>query len=163
MKTIADERSRPAPRPDVAAFEQVTRALVGITLESLEELGGAVSVPQFRLLLTLDGLGRVPSSTLASALGMVASSVTRLVDRLQSAGLVVRGADEHSRSIVTVEVTGAGRDLVSSVLARRHALIEAVLDAMDPADRQAAAEAATRFARLAGDAVTLGASGPVPV
>jgi len=155
---------RPAPRADVASFELLTRALVGITLESLEELGGAVSMPQFRVLLTLDGLGRVPSSALASALGMVASSVTRLVDRLQAAGLVVRGADEHSRSIVTLEVTETGRDLVSAVLERRHALFADVLDAMDPAERQAAARAAARFAALAGDAVAAaGSCGPVPL
>ena len=67
-----------------------------------------MSVPQFRLLVALDGLGRVPSSTLADALGMVASSVTRLVDRLQAAGLVQRGSDDRNRSIVTVEAMSAG-------------------------------------------------------
>ena len=163
MKTLDQASSRPAPRADVAAFEELTRALVGITLESLAELGSAVSVRQFRLLLTLDALGRVPSSALASALGMVASSVTRLVDKLQATGLVVRGADEHSRSIVTVQVTEAGRDLVSAVLERRHALYASVLDAMDPAERAAAAQAAARFATLAGDAVEAGSCGPVPL
>src|SRR5437660_1396904 len=96
--------------------------------QSLDALGGAVSVAQFRLLVALDGLGRVPSSTLADALGMVASSVTRLVDRLQAAGLVQRGADERNRSIVTVEVTEAGRDLVTVVLARRRSRPEAGRD-----------------------------------
>ena len=154
---------RQAPTADVAAFEQLTRALVGITLASLDVLDGAVSVPQFRLLLTLDGLGRVPSSTLATSLGMVASSVTRLVDRLQAAGFVARGADAASRSIVTVEVTEAGRDLVTAVLARRHALLEEVLDRMDPAERGRAAAVAEAFSRLAGPASALAASGPVPL
>jgi DNA-binding MarR family transcriptional regulator len=163
MKTIVQAPPRPAPRADVAAFELLTRALVGITLESQEVLGGAVSVPQFRLLLALDGLGTVPSSALASALGMVPSSITRLADRLVAAGLVARGAHEHSRSIVTVEVTTAGHALVSAVLDRRHALLEVVLDAMDPAERTAAAAAAAHFARMAGHAVALSASGPVPL
>jgi hypothetical protein len=57
--------------PDaVAALELMTRALVGLTLQSLQVLDGEVSVPQFRLLLVLSGLGRVPSSRLASELGM---------------------------------------------------------------------------------------------
>jgi DNA-binding MarR family transcriptional regulator len=154
---------RVEPRADVAAFEQLARALVGITLKSLSVLDGAVSVSQFRLLLALDGLGRVPSSTLAEALGMGASSVTRLVDRLQALGLVERGSVEHSRSIVTVEVTAQGRDLVTAVLDRRHALLEDVLDRMDPQDRETARQAATGFAALAGDAVALGVSGPVPL
>jgi DNA-binding MarR family transcriptional regulator len=155
---------RPLPREDVAAFEQLTRALVGITVKSLQALGESeVTVAQFRLLLALDGLGRVPSSTLASALGMVASSVTRLVDRLQAVGLVDRGTDERNRSIVTVEVTEAGRDLVTAVLERRHLLLAAVLDTMDPQEREAATAVARAFTLLAGDAVALGAAGPVPV
>lgn len=154
---------RTEPRADVAAFEQVARALVGITLKSLSALDGAVSVPQFRLLLALDGLGRVPSSTLAEALGMGASSVTRLVDRLQAVGLVERGSVEHSRSIVTVQVTARGRDLVTKVLESRHKLIEDVLDRMEPTQREQARHVAAAFVDLAGDAVALGVNGPVPL
>ena len=144
----------------MAAFERLTQALVGVTVQSLEALDGAVTVSQFRLLRTLDGLGRVPCSTLAAALGSAASSVTRLADRLEAAGFVARGADPHSRSIVTVEVTEAGRELVGTVLERRHALLEAVLEAMTPGERERAAEAAERFVLLAGDAVAAGAKGP---
>ncbi len=163
MKTMSVVAPRTEPRPDVAAFEQLARALVGITLKSLSALDGVVSVPQFRLLLALDGLGRVPSSTLAEALGMAASSVTRLVDRLQAAGLVERGTVEHSRSIVTVEVTARGRDLVTAVLDRRHALLEDVLDRMRPEERERARLMAAAFVDLAEDAVALGVNGPVPL
>jgi DNA-binding MarR family transcriptional regulator len=145
------------PRADVAAFELLTQALVGITTQSLDALDGAVTVSQFRLLRTLDALGRVPSSTLATALQTAASSVTRLVDKLEAAGFVARGSDANSRSIVTVEVTEAGHAVVTHVLGRRHALLQAVLDAMDPAERDHAATAAARFAQLAGDAVAAGA------
>jgi DNA-binding MarR family transcriptional regulator len=163
MKSSAVVHRRVEPRADVAAFEQLTRALVGVTLKGLSALDGAVSVPQFRLLLALDGLGRVPSSTLAEALGMAASSVTRLVDRLSAAGLVERGSVEHSRSIVTVEATAAGRDLVGLVLDRRRALLEEVLDRMEPREREQARRAATAFVELAADAVALSGSGPVPL
>jgi DNA-binding MarR family transcriptional regulator len=67
-----------------------------------------VSLPQFRLPLVLSGLGRVPSSRLATELGMTASSVTRLDDRLEAAALAARGTDPRNRSIVTLEVTEAG-------------------------------------------------------
>lgn len=153
---------RNGPRPDVAALERLTQALVGVTAQSLDALDGAVTVSQFRLLRTLDGLGRVPSSALAAALGTAASSVTRLVDRLAAAGYVARGTDVHSRSIVTVEVTAVGRDVVTAVLARRHELLESVLDRMSAEERGQAAHAAERFVRLAGDAtVEAGAIGPV--
>ena len=78
------------------ALEMLTRALVGITLQSLEVLGDEVSLPQFRLLLAASELGRAPSSRLAEATGVPASSVTRLADRLEAAGLLARGGDVRS-------------------------------------------------------------------
>lgn len=158
-----DELSRIEPPEDVAALEQLTRVLVGITLASLEALDGVISVPRFRALLTLDALGRVPSSTLAAELGMVASSVTRLVDRLQAAGYVERGADPANRSVVTVEVTDAGRDLVTAVLNRRHALLGAVLERMDAGPRQQIGLVAREVTRLAGDTGAAGTTIPVPL
>jgi DNA-binding MarR family transcriptional regulator len=147
----------------VAALELMTRALVGLTLQSLQVLDGEVSVPQFRLLLVLSGLGRVPSSRLAAELGMTASSVTRLADRMEAVGLLARGADPRSRSIVTLEVTPAGIDLVARVVERRHMLLAAVLGRMSPGEREEAARVARRLSELAGDAAALSASGPLPL
>lgn len=141
------------PRADVAAFERLAQALMGITAQSLQALDGAVTVSQFRLLRTLDGLGTVSCTMLATALGAAASTVTRLVDKLEAAGLVERGADAHSRSIVTVTLTDAGRAMVTAVLERRHALLTEVLDRMDPDERESAAQAAARFTQLSGDTV----------
>lgn len=147
----------------VAALELMTRALVGLTLQSLQVLRAEVSLPQFRLLLELSTLGRVPSSRLAAELGLTASSVTRLADRLEAAGLAARGADPRNRSIVTLEVTAAGLDLVARVVERRHELLGAVLKQMDPAERAAAGHLARRFAELADDAAALGVTGPLPL
>ena len=148
---------------EVAELEMLTRALVGITLESLEVLGGEVSLPQFRLLLAASTLGRAPSSRLAEAVGVPASSVTRLTDRLEAAGLLARGGDARSRSIVTVEITAAGRALVARVVARRHELLAAVLDRMAPGERAAVARAASRFTALSADAAERGGNGPLPL
>jgi DNA-binding MarR family transcriptional regulator len=148
---------------EVRELEMLTRALVGITLESLEVLGGEVSLPQFRLLLAAATLGRAPSSRLAEAAGVPASSVTRLADRLEAAGLLARGGDARSRSIVTIESTAAGRALVARVVARRHELIAAVLDRMAPEQRSAVARAAALFTALSADAAERGSSGPLPL
>ncbi len=122
-----------------------------------------MSLPQFRLLLILSGLGRVPSSRLAAELGMTASSVTRLADRLEASGLLTRGTDPRNRSIVTLEVTEAGLDLAARVVERRHELLAAVLARMAPADRAAAARIARQFAGLAADAAALSVTGPLPL
>ena len=163
MKTLPSANDRAGERSDVAAFELLTRALIGIALEGLEVAGGQVSLPQFRLLLTLDGLGPVPSSKLAAQLRLAPSAITRMVDRLQDTGLVQRGTDPHSRSIVTVEPTAAGRELITAVLSHRHELLGEVLDRMTTADHTAAVRAARQFARLSGDAIAIGESGPVPL
>jgi len=148
---------------EVGALENLTRALVGITLQSLEVLGEEVSLPQFRLLLVASSLGRVPSSRLAEAATLPASSVTRLADRLEAAGLLVRGADPRSRSIVTIEVTAAGQDLVARVVERRHGLLAAILERMPAGERAAVTRAARRFTELSGDAADLSGTGPLPL
>jgi DNA-binding MarR family transcriptional regulator len=148
---------------EVAELELLTRALIGITLESLEVLGAEVSLPQFRLLLAVSTLGRAPSSRLAEAVGVPASSVTRLADRLEAAGFLARGGDARSRSIVTLEITAAGRALVKRVVARRQGLLAAVLDRMAPDERAAFARAAATFTALSADAAERGSSGPLPL
>jgi DNA-binding MarR family transcriptional regulator len=163
VKTSPSVDGKAGERADVAAFELLTRALIGIALEGLGVAGGQVSLPQFRLLLALGGLGRVPSSKLAAQLRLAPSAITRMVDRLQDAGLVQRGTDPHSRSIVTVEPTAAGYQLIDAVLSHRHELLGAVLDQMKPADHAAAVRAARQFASLSGDAIAVGESGPVPL
>lgn len=151
------------PDDEVAELELLTRALIGISLQSLEVLGGQVSLPQFRLLLAASTHERAPSSRLAEAAGFPASSVTRLADRLEAAGLLVRGTDARSRLIVTIEITTAGRDLVARVVARRQELLSAVLARMEPAERTDVARVAARFSALAADATARGTGGPLPV
>jgi hypothetical protein len=46
MKATVGGDDQAGMREDVAAFETMTRVLVGITLASLEVLDGAVSLPQ---------------------------------------------------------------------------------------------------------------------
>jgi DNA-binding MarR family transcriptional regulator len=162
VKTLRTD-DRATEQADVVALEMMTRALVGIALKSIRFEDADVTLPQFRLLLALEGLGRVPSSKLAARLGLAASAITRMVDRLEHAGLAQRGADQGNRSIVTVELTVAGRRMVAGALARRHARIAEVLDRMSADDREAAVRAARQFARLSGDAVAAGTAGPVPL
>jgi DNA-binding MarR family transcriptional regulator len=118
---------------ELAAFEVATRDLVGLALRSVEHL--EVSLSQFRLLLALHELGRSSSTQCAQALGLVASSVTRLADRLDASGHLVRGTDPSNRSVVTLELTDSGRRVVRQVTTRRHRELRRLLDRLDPAER----------------------------
>jgi DNA-binding MarR family transcriptional regulator len=148
---------------DVAALELMTRAMVGLTMRSVDVLGGQASLPQFRLLLVLSGLGRVASSRLAAEMGIGASSITRLADKLEAAGLLTRGADPRSRSVVTLEATPAGVQLVARVVARRQELLAEVLGQMTSGERAEVSRVARRFADLAGDTASAAAASPLPL
>ena len=63
-------------------LQAATRVLAGVALRSLDVLDGAVTLPQFRMLAVLADLGRARSAQVARALGLDASTVTRLADRL---------------------------------------------------------------------------------
>ncbi|MGK3207091.1 MarR family winged helix-turn-helix transcriptional regulator [Amycolatopsis sp. MEPSY49] len=158
MQTLED--AAPGADPDVVALDGLTLVLVGIAWECAHAAPPEVSFPQTRLLLILDRLGRVPSSQLAAAMGVNASSVTRLADRLESLGYVARGRDARNRSVVTLEVTDTGHELVARILEQRHAALGALLDRLPPAQRKSAATAARR---LVNAAATIPALGPAPL
>ncbi len=165
MHELADTQER---TDQIDALQRVTRDLVGVALHSLEILDGAVSLPQFRLLMALDELGRTPSSRVAAFLGLGPSSVTRLADRLVEAGHLTRGGDPANRSVVTLELTGSGRALVGAVLERRRAVLGSALDRLSPAERDTVAAAvhllhAAIGADLPDDAVAALATGRVPL
>jgi DNA-binding MarR family transcriptional regulator len=145
---------------DVLALEALTRVLVGVAWDSAHAAPPGMTFPQTRLLLFLSSLGRVPSSTLAAAMGVNASSVTRLADKLADHGYLVRGTDEHKRSVVTLELTDAGTRVIDSVLARRHTTLAALLDHLPAAAGEQAAAAARQ---LVGAAKSLTMPGPGPL
>ena len=159
------EVTRPPKTPldELMAFEVATRDLVGVALRSMELLDGEVSLPQFRLLLVLQGNGRCTSTQVAQALGLVGSSVTRLGDRLHTSGHLVRGAEPSNRSVVTLELTDRGRKLVKQVAASRRRELGRVLDRLDPVERAACAEGLRSLHQRLGDDYATDLHGPMPL
>ena len=146
---------------ELLAFEVATRDLVGVALRSVEQL--EVSLPQYRLLLTLHGLGRASSTQCAEALGVVGSSVTRLADRLHASGHLVRGVDPDNRSVVTLELTEAGHRVVRRVTTRRRRQLSRALDRLDPAERATCAAVLQELHRTLVDAGTDSPPGRLPL
>lgn len=144
-------------------MEALTRVLVGIAWDSAHAAPVGVTFPQVRLLLMLAALGRVASARLAEALGVNASSVTRLSDKLAAGGYLVRGTDPANRSVVTLEVTAAGQQVVTHVLHRRHTAIGTLLHHLTPHQRRAAAAAATDLVAVAAQQSLAGSTGPGPL
>jgi DNA-binding MarR family transcriptional regulator len=159
----------PEPTPDelsreaAEVLQAATRLLVGVALRSLDALGAAVTLPQFRLLAVLADLGPAPSGQAARTLGLDRSTITRLADRLVAAGHVSRGSDPRHRGVVILELTGSGRDLVAKVDAWRHQEMAQIMGRLAPADRAVVLGALSQLAQAAGDDYAMTARGPVPL
>jgi len=153
MTTLSTGRSAAAELAPqtVEILQSATRVLAGVALRSLEVLDGAVTLPQFRMLAVLADLGRARSVQVARTLGLEASTVTRLAGRLVAAGYVVRGGEPRHRSVVTLELTAAGQELVSRVAAWREQELARILEQIPPADRVRVTAALSQLVDAAGE------------
>jgi DNA-binding MarR family transcriptional regulator len=159
----------PAPvlGPDVAAavaeLQAATRVLAGVALRSLDVLDGAVSLAQFRMLSVLADLGQARSARVARALGLEASTITRLADRLEASGHVRRGREAGHRSVVTLELTPAGRQLVSQVEGWRQRELGRIVAQLPPAGQARLTAALSQLVAAAGEGYGTVTASPVPV
>jgi DNA-binding MarR family transcriptional regulator len=82
---------------------------------------------------------------LADGLRVDPSTATRVVDRLDRAGLVRRVSERDDGRRVRVEVTPAGRRLHAELSARRRVMLLGVLEGFDPDEREILAELLERL------------------
>jgi DNA-binding MarR family transcriptional regulator len=143
-----------APEADhdqvVEALFEATRVLVGVASRALEQLGEEVSVAQFRMLSVLQELGPSASVDVASRLGSAGSSVTRLADRLEESGHLTRHRERPNRSVVRLELTEAGRELVERVLRWRRAELGRIVERLPPPQVDEIERGVRRFLDVAG-------------
>lgn len=145
------ERPSVAVDPVIEAVLHASRALVAVAARSLANAGEEVTIPQYRALVVLAGLGSQAPAALAGTLGVNPSTVTRMCDRLVRKGLVRRWTDRQDRRQVRVALTKAGRCLVSEVTERRRAEIGRIVAAIPPAGRSRLVESLGAFADAAGE------------
>ncbi len=144
-------------------LQEATRVLTGVALRSLDVLDGAVTLAQFRLLAVLADLGRARSAQVARALGLDASTVTRLADRLVAAGHVIRGSDPAHRSVVTLEITPSGQGLVAVVAAARERELGRLLDRCRRTAARRSPSALRQLVQAAGDGYGVPAGRTAPL
>lgn len=162
MRQNSGDEAPPAAA-EIEAFQIATRDLVGLALRSLEVIGGEVTLPQLRLLLVLRDLEPCPSVRVAEALGLGASSVTRLADRLVGSGHVTRGGDPANRSVVTLALSDRGHHVVAEVMRARAAEFERILARLSPQTRAETAAGLRELHRVVGDVYRTETLGPVPL
>lgn len=128
----------------VAAFVTASRALVGMSVRSIEAAPVALTVPQHRVLVLVSHEARRVGA-LADELGVNQSNASRVVDRLVAAGLVERVVDPVDRRASVVALSEAGRSVLAVVTDRRAAELRAVVARMSPAAREQAVAALAEF------------------
>jgi DNA-binding MarR family transcriptional regulator len=142
--------SSPARGPGVDevtdAVLTATRALVAIASRSLVD-AGTVTVAQYRALVVLQSRGPQSAQQLAAELGVAASTVTRMGDRLVAKRLIEREAVAENRREVRLMITSAGAEIVGAVSRRRRRELRKIVSAMPQRDRTALVRALESFNR----------------
>jgi DNA-binding MarR family transcriptional regulator len=132
------------------AMLDASRTLVGLAARSLASAADDVTLPQFRTLVVLDTRGPQSGAALAEELGIGASSVTRMCDRLEAKGLARRDPGPDRRTL-EIAVTAAGARLVAKVTDDRRRHLAELVRSVPREHRALLADALEAMARLGGE------------
>ena len=135
----------------VHALLTASRALVAVSVRSLDELEDSITLPQFRTLVVLDTHKEMNLNRLAEILEVNASSAVRMIDRLLAAGLVTRRENPSNRRQVLLGLTPDGSSAVSGVTAARRRAIGRIVAAMPAQVREDLVDALWAFSSAAGE------------
>jgi DNA-binding MarR family transcriptional regulator len=113
-----------------------------------QEAGTALSPSQTAALATIERHGPLTPSELAGRERVQRPTVTRVLARLEEAGLVDRAADPQDRRSCLVSISGAGSELLQALRDRKDAFLARRIDALEPADREALDRAAAILERM---------------
>ncbi|NNJ09224.1 MarR family transcriptional regulator [Chloroflexales bacterium ZM16-3] len=93
-----------------------------------------LTMAQFKTLFVVARRGPFTVNALAEVLGVTQSTVSHLVDRLESVALVERVADADDRRRTMVQLAPAGAELIETLQQGRREHIHALLGCLDLAD-----------------------------
>lgn len=108
-----------------------------------------LTLPQFLVLASIHQHGTgCPIGMLADEMFQSYPTMTGIVDRLKSAGLVSRGADPHDRRKVVISLTKAGRALLDRAKNARRKRMARALSQLSRRDRREFLRLLTRYLEI---------------
>lgn len=140
MRTIS------ATRPDLAGHLRHTITRVARRLR--QEAGSELSPSLTAALSTIERHGPITPSELANRERIQRPTVTRVVARLEQAGLIARTADLYDRRSSLLAVTDDGRALLDALRTRKTAFLAERLEALTPDERATLERAADILERV---------------
>jgi DNA-binding MarR family transcriptional regulator len=97
-------------------------------------VAGGIPPAQLQALAVLAG-GDMRMRELARRLGLATSTVTRLVDRLEAAGLAERRSERPDRRSILVGLSRAGHEAIRAVRRRVHTLLAEAIAGLTPREQ----------------------------
>jgi DNA-binding MarR family transcriptional regulator len=113
-----------------------------------QEAGAELSPSQTAALATIERHGPLTPSELATRERVQRPTVTRVLARLEEAGLVERAADPDDRRCSLLSVSAAGRSLLAAARTRKDAYLSTRLESLDAEDRAVLDHAAGILERM---------------
>jgi DNA-binding MarR family transcriptional regulator len=113
-----------------------------------QEAGAELSPSQTAALATIERHGPLTPSEIATRERVQRPTVTRVLARLEEAGLVERAADPDDRRCSLLSVSPAGRSLLAAARTRKDAYLSTRLESLDTEDRAVLDRAAGILERM---------------
>jgi DNA-binding MarR family transcriptional regulator len=137
---------RTSSPPDLAGHLRHT--IVRVARRMRQEAGGELSPSLTAALSTIERHGPLTPSELATRERIQRPTVTRVVARLEEAGLIARTADIYDRRSSLLAVTDAGRALLEEQRTRKTAFLASRLEGLTPDERDTLERAADILERV---------------
>lgn len=134
-----------APFDNVLAGIHVVSNLIGRAYDGEIATRWGLSLPEWRIVLTLMHHPGATASEITNLWGMEKMAVSRAARRLERDGRVRRTVNEGDRRRHTLDLTAAGKTLYRQVEPGATARYREIVDALDPAERAALQRALTKL------------------
>jgi DNA-binding MarR family transcriptional regulator len=133
--------SSPGPATDTTMAPDLAETAARLRLSATrlarilrQQSDAGLTPTQISALATMHRSGPIPIGTLADEEQVTAPTATKIVDKLQAAGLVQRLADPTDRRVSLVSLTAHGEALLDDIRARKTAWLTTRLHELSPAD-----------------------------
>lgn len=124
-----------------AAFERIVETMIFLYTESRRLTKEAarkheLTGPQLTVIKLLAGVGDLSLTRLSGLMQTRNSTVTGIIDRMESAGLVKRNRSETDRRVVHLRLTPAGKRLAVAVPIEPMQVFRTALETLTPAEQK---------------------------
>jgi DNA-binding MarR family transcriptional regulator len=89
-----------------------------------------LSIPDFRILKTLDRSGPCPMARLSRETMLTQAAITVIVDELEERRLVERIRSDKDRRVINIQITNNGRSLLREALRIHGRLVEQIMSSL---------------------------------